>query len=98
MSDHLYTPHHPTLEDLALEDATTEALVERARRHRTGADYPTPERLLANLPDVLRALCDRVLTGQATPLDVAHRLASAIEVIEVIEGCQTPPEPPPPTH
>lgn len=37
---------------------------------------------MGNLPKVLRALCDHVLTGQATPLDVAYRLASLIDAVE----------------
>jgi hypothetical protein len=57
------------------------------RSHREGEAYPTPEQLLANLPIALRALCDHVLTGQATVLDVAYRLAS---LAEAIEGSGTP--------
>ena len=34
-------PHYPTLADLDPEDVTTEALVERVRRHRAGEPYPT---------------------------------------------------------
>lgn len=83
MADHRYSTHHrPTLDDLAPENVTTEALVERVRHHRAGEAYPTAEVLLGNLPKVLRVLCDHVLTGQATPLDVAYRLASIIDVIE----------------
>ena len=59
-----------------------------ARSHREGEEYPTAETLIGNLPVVLRALCDHVLTGQATALDVAYRLAS---LIDAIEGSQTPP-------
>lgn len=89
MTDHRYpvlTP--PTLADLAPEDTTTDALIARVRGHREGEQYPTPEPLLANLPDVLRALCDHVLTGQATTLDVAHRLAS---IIDAVDGVIDPP-------
>ena len=50
--------------------------------HREGEEYPAAEALIGNLPKVLRALCDHVLTGQATPLDVAYRLASIIDVVE----------------
>lgn len=47
MADHRYSTHHrPTLDDLAPEDMTTDALVERVRRHRAGEPYPTPEQLL----------------------------------------------------
>lgn len=42
------------------------------------------------LPVVLRALCDHVLTGQATAMDVAYRLAS---IIDALEGRDTPPAP-----
>ena len=74
-------PHRPTLDDLDPESATTDALVTMVRQHRQGEDYPTPEQLLGNLPIVLRALCDHVLTGQATALDVAYRLASLIDAL-----------------
>ena len=65
------------------------------RSHREGQEYPTAEVLLGNLPKVLRVLCDHVLTGQATPLDVAYRLAS---IIEAIESCQGNPVPARRTH
>ena len=65
------------------------------RRRRAGEDYPTAEVLLGNLPKVLRALCDHVLTGEATALDVAYRLAS---LIDAIEGCQGQPVPTRWTH
>lgn len=96
MTDKPYPdPPRPTIEDLDPESATTDRLIAMVRSHRTGADYPTPEQLIGNLPVVLRALCDHVLTGQATALDAAYRLAS---VIEAIEGCQHIPEPPRHTH
>ena len=60
------------------------------RSHREGEAYPTPEQLLVNLPVALRALCDHLLTGEATALDVAYRLAS---LIDAIEGCRRKPEP-----
>lgn len=44
------------------------------RGHRTGEEYPTAETLLGNLPIVLRALCDHLLSDEATALDVAYRL------------------------
>jgi hypothetical protein len=65
------------------------------RSHREGEEYPTAEVLLGNLPIVLRALCDHVLTGQTSALDVAYRLAS---IIEAIEGRQTPQASPRRTH
>ena len=65
------------------------------RGHRAGEEYPTAEQLLANLPKVLRAVCDHVLSGQATALDVAYRLAS---LIDAIEGCQGQPAPLRRTH
>ena len=55
------------------------------RSHRAGEEYPTAEVLLGNLPKVLHALCDHVLAGQTTALDVAYRIAS---LIDAIEGCQ----------
>ena len=65
------------------------------RSHRAGEDYPTAEVLLGNLPKVLRALCDYLLSGEATALDVAYRLAS---LIDAIEGRQDRPAPPRHTH
>ena len=52
------------------------------RSHREGEEYPTAEVLLGNLPGVLRALCDHLLAGEATALDVAYRVASLIDAIE----------------
>lgn len=48
-------------------------------------EYPTAEQLLGNLPVVLRALCDHVLTGQSTPLDVAYRLAESPRVLRRLQ-------------
>lgn len=96
MTDKLYnTPQRPTIDDLDPEMATTDQLVAMVRSHRQGEEYPTAETLIGNLPSVLRALCDHVLTGQATALDVAYRLAS---IIEAIEGCQDLPKPTQCTH
>ena len=81
-------PHRLTLDDLDSESATTDALIAMVRRHRQGEDYPTPETLLGNLPIVLRALCDHLLSGEATALDVAYRIAS---LIDAIEGCRDRP-------
>ena len=77
-------PPRPTLDDLDPESATTDRLIALARSHRAGEEYPTSEQLLGNLPGVLRALCDHLLSGEATALDVAYRLAS---LIDAIEGC-----------
>lgn len=79
----------PTIDDLDPESATTDRLVAMVRSHREGEEYPAADVLLGNLPKVLRALCDHVLTGQASALDVAYRLAS---IIEAIEGGHSPPE------
>ena len=89
MTDPPYpAPHRLTLDDLDPESATTDALIAMVRRHRQGEDYPTPETLLGNLPVVLRALCDHLLSGEATALDVAYRIAS---LIDAIEGCRDRP-------
>jgi hypothetical protein len=83
MTDPAYpAPPRPTLDDLDPESATTDRLVALVCRHREGEDYPTAEVLLGNLPTVLRAPCDHVLTGQATPPDVVYRLASLIGAVE----------------
>ena len=96
MTDNPYPdPPRPTLADLDPESATTDRLIALVRSHREGEDYPTAEVLLGNLPKVLRALCDHLLLGEATALDVAYRLAS---LIDAIEGCQGQPAPPRRTH
>jgi hypothetical protein len=83
MTDPAYpAPHRLTLDDLDPESATTDRLVEMVRSHRQGEEYPTAETLLGNLPIVLRALCDHLLSGEATALDVAYRIASLIDAIE----------------
>jgi hypothetical protein len=83
-------PHRLTLNDLDPESATTEALIALVRQHRQGEEYPTPETLLGHLPMVLRALCDHLLSGEATALDVAYRLASLIDAIEGRSDRPTP--------
>lgn len=83
MTDATYpVPHRPTLADLDPGSATTDALIARVRSHRQGEPYPTPEQLLAHLPVVLRALCDVLLAGEVTGLDVAYRLASIIDAVD----------------
>jgi hypothetical protein len=84
------TPPRLTLDDFDPESATTDALVALVRQHRQGEEYPTPETLLGNLPVVLRALCDHLLSGEATALDVAYRLASLIDAIEGRSDRPTP--------
>ena len=85
MTDKPYPdPPRPTLDDLDPESVTTDRLITLVRSHREGEDYPTAEVLLGNLPKALRALCDHILTGQTTALDVAYRIAS---LIDAIEGC-----------
>jgi hypothetical protein len=66
-----------------------------ARAHHAVEVYPTGEQLLGHLPKVLRALGDHVLTGEATALDVAYRLAS---LIDALEGCRDRPTPLRRTH
>ena len=91
MTDKPYSdPHRQTIDDLDPESATTDRLVAMVRSHRQGEDYPTAEVLLGNLPVVLRALCDHVLTGEATALDVAYRIASLIDAIEGRSDRPTP--------
>ena len=96
MTDTRYADPHPlSLDDLDPESATTDRLIAMVRSHREGEEYPTAEVLLGNLPVVLCALCDHVLSGEATALDVAYRLAS---LIDVIEGRQGQPPAPRRTH
>lgn len=88
MTDPAYpAPHRLTVDDLDPESVTTDRLIALVRQHRQGEEYPTPETLLGHLPVVLRALCDHLLTGEATALEVADRIAS---LIDAMEGCQAP--------
>lgn len=82
MTETYPAPHRPTVNDLDPESATTDALIAMVRHHHAGEEYPTAETLLGNLPMALRALCDHVLTGQATAMDMAYRLASIIDALE----------------
>ena len=83
-------PPRPTLDDLDPEMATTDRLIAIVRSHREGEEYPTAEQLLGNLPKVLRALCDHLLSGEATALDVAYRVASLVDAIEGCRGNSVP--------
>ena len=71
---------------------TTDELVAMARAHRQGEVYPTPERLIENLPVVLRGLCDFVLSGEADAFHTAYAIASLIEVIEHVRAEAAPPD------
>ena len=82
MTESYPEPPRQTIDDLEPASATTDRLIAMIRGHREDEIYPTPEQLLDNLPVMLRALCDHVLTGQATALDVAYRLASVLDAIE----------------
>ena len=83
MTDQPYPdPPRQTIDDLNPESATTDRLIALVRSHREGEEYPTAEVLFGNLPKVLRALGDHVLSGEATALEVAYRLASLIDTIE----------------
>lgn len=88
-------PPRRTINEIDPEMATTNRMIEIVRSHRVGEKYPTADVLIGNLPVVLRALCDHVLTGQATALDIAYRLAS---IIEAIEGCKDQSTPSQRTH
>jgi hypothetical protein len=91
MTDPTYpAPPRPTLDDLDPESATTDRLIAMVRSHRAGEDYPTGEVLLGNLPVVLRALCDHLLSGETTAPDMAYRLASIIDAIEGSRGQPAP--------
>ena len=96
MTDAAYPdPPRPTFDDLDPESATTDRLIALVRSHRQGQDDPTAEQLLANLPVVLRALCDHLLSGEATALDVAYRIAS---IIDAVDGALAPPGSPATRH
>ena len=72
---------------------TTDELVAMARVNRQGEAYPTPERLIENLPVVMRGLCDYVLSGEADVYHTAYAIASLIEVIEHTKAEATHPDP-----
>jgi hypothetical protein len=83
MSENPYPdPPRQTIDDLDPGNATTDRMIEIVHSHRMGEEYPTAETLIGNLPKVLRGLCDHVLSGQASALDVAYRLASLIDAVE----------------
>ena len=63
-----------------IQGNTDNPLNAKVRSHREDEDYPTAEVLLGNFPVALRALCDHLLSGVATALDVAYRIASLIDV------------------
>lgn len=71
---------------------TTDQLIAQARAHRQGKAYPTPVRLIENLPVVMRGLCDYVLSGEADAYHIAYAIASLIEVIEQVGAEAVPPE------
>lgn len=73
-----------TIEELLgdTQEVSTDLLVELAHENRTAADYQDETTLLANLPIVLRAICDYVLSDEAKVLDVAYALASLVDAIE----------------
>ena len=88
MTDKPYPdPHRQTIDDLDPESATTDRLIALVRSHREGEEYPTAQ--------VLRVLCDHLLSGEATALDVAYRIAS---LIDATEGCSDRPAPRRRTH
>jgi hypothetical protein len=64
---------------------TTAELVAQSHARRLGEPYPTPEMLLKNLPVMLRAVCDFLLSGQASPYDIALTLASLIDAVENVQ-------------
>ena len=75
-------PPRPTLDDLDPESATTDRLIEIMHYYPDHGEYPTVTVLLGNLPKALRLLCDHVLAGEITPLDMACQLATIIDTIE----------------
>jgi len=68
-------PHCPMMAISIPSAALPILLVAMVRQHRHGAEYPTAKALCSNPPIVLHALCNHVLTNQASALDVAgwHR-------------------------
>lgn len=96
MTDQTYSdPPRPTVDDLDPKSATTDRLIAMVRGHREGQEYPTAESLIGNLPKVLRVLCDHLLSGEATALDVAYRLASLIDAVENVAPGPARPDAPP---
>lgn len=96
MTDRPYPdPPRPTLADLDSDSLIADRLIALVRSRRAGETYPAPEQLLTNLPLVLRALVDYLLSGEATALAAAYRLAS---VIEAVEGAVAPPSSPDRRH
>ena len=67
-------------------EVTTDAPVAEAHANRAGLEYPTAEQAVANLPVVLRALCNHLLEVHPEAVDVARRLASIIEAVEHVQS------------
>ena len=81
-------PQCQTIDDLDPASATTDHLIAMIRSHREDETYPTQKQLLDNLPVALLAICDHLLSGEASALDVTYRLAS---IIDAIENCPASP-------
>ena len=58
----------------------------QAHAHRQGIPYDRGDRLLRKLPEMMRALCDQVLSGKARTGDVAYAAAALIDRIESAPG------------
>ena len=84
MEDSLPYPTGPA--DDAEPPLTTEDLVAQAHAHRQGIPYDRGDRLLRKLPEMMRALCDQVLSGKARTGDVAYAVAAPIDRIENAPG------------
>lgn len=64
---------------------TTEELIAQAHANRQSGEYPSPDALLRNLPNLLKGLCDFVLTEESSKLDIARALASVIDAVENVQ-------------
>ena len=82
MTDPLYpAPPRLTLDDLDPESATTDRLIAMVRATARASTTPRPSNCSPTCPWCWRALCDHLLSGEATALDVAYRLASLIDIV-----------------
>jgi hypothetical protein len=67
------------------DEWVTDRFVANAHANREDEDYPTADRLLENLPVMLRGPCDYTLSGNANALDIARALASVIDVVVTVQ-------------
>lgn len=77
-------PYHTGPTDNAEPFLTTEDLVAQAHANRQGIPAKTGAQQLQWLPERLRALADRISSGNARAEDMAYAIAARIDRIEPV--------------